>query len=152
MKDGFYQCELESESMKLCAFSTPFGSYQFRRLPFGLLTHQKYSSKYFGGIKNVCVYFDDILINGETQQEHDEALKQVVKQARKLNIKFNLNKLQYEKSEVPFLGMIFSKHGIAPDPERVKSVVKLKIPQNTKQLQSFLGIITFEYLYQICPN
>jgi len=36
LKDRFYQCELESESMKLCAFSTPFGSYQFRRLPFGL--------------------------------------------------------------------------------------------------------------------
>jgi len=55
------------------------------------------------------MYFDDILISGETQQEHDEALKQVVKRARKLNIKFNLNKLQYEKNEVRFLGMIFSK-------------------------------------------
>ncbi|KAL4098106.1 hypothetical protein QTP88_022775 [Uroleucon formosanum] len=128
LKDGFYQCELESESMKLCAFSTPFGSYQFRRLPFGLANapeiFQQLTSKYFGGIKNVCVYFDDILISGETQQEHDEALKQVVKQARKLNIKFNLKKLQYEKSEVRFLGMVFSEHGIAPDPERVKGLLR----------------------------
>eukprot|EP00102_Acyrthosiphon_pisum_P022045 XP_016659255.1 PREDICTED: uncharacterized protein LOC107883557 [Acyrthosiphon pisum] len=48
---------------------------------------------------------------------------------------FNLNKLQYQKSEVWFLGMIFSERGIAPDPESVKSVIKLKIPHNTKQLQ-----------------
>jgi len=32
LKDGFYQCEIESKSMKLYAFSTPFGSYQFRGL------------------------------------------------------------------------------------------------------------------------
>ncbi|KAF0710957.1 Uncharacterized protein FWK35_00037749, partial [Aphis craccivora] len=154
LKDGFYQCELESDSMKLCAFSTPFGSYQFRRLPFGLANapeiFQQLTSKYFGSIKNICVYFDDILISGNTQQEHDEALKQVVNQARKLNIKFNLNKLQYEKSEVRFLGMIFSEQGIAPDPEIVKSVVELKIPQNTKQLQSFLGMVN--YLRICIPN
>lgn len=154
LKDGFYQCELESDSMKLCAFSTPFGSYQFRRLPFGLANapemFQQLTSKYFGCIKNVCVYFDDILISGETQQEHDEALKQVVKQARKLNIKFNLNKLQYEKNEVKFLGMVFNEKGITPDPERVKSIVELKIPQNIKQLQSFLGMVN--YLRLFIPN
>lgn len=154
LKDGFYQCELECESMKLCAFSTPFGSYQFRRLPFGLANapeiFQQLTSKYFGSIKNVCVYFDDILISGKTQQEHDEALEQVVKQVRKSNIKFNLNKLQYGKSEVHFSGMIFSEQGIAPDPERVKSVVELKIPQNTKQLQSFLGMVN--YLQIFIPN
>jgi len=54
------------------------------------------TSKYFGGIKNVCVYFDDILVSGETQKEHEEALKKVVEQARKLNINFNLKKLQFE--------------------------------------------------------
>lgn len=58
---------------------------------------QKYfnSSKYFGCIENVCVYFDDILVSGETRQEHDEALKLVVEKTRKLNIKFNLKKLQF---------------------------------------------------------
>jgi len=61
-----------------------------------------------------------------------------------------LDKLQYEKSEVRFLGMIFSEQGIAPDPERVKSVVELKIPQNTKQLQSFLGMVN--YLQIFIPN
>jgi len=123
LKDGFYQCELDSDLKKYCAFSTPFGSYQFKRLPFGLANapevFQQLTSKYFGGIENVCVYFDDILVSGETQKEHEEALNKVVEQARKLNIKFNLKKLQFEVNEVRFLGMIFSEKGIKPDPDRV---------------------------------
>lgn len=36
LKDGFYQIELDTESSKLCTFSTPYGCYRFKRLPFGL--------------------------------------------------------------------------------------------------------------------
>jgi len=154
LKDGFYQCELDSDSKKYCAFSTPFGSYQFKRLPFGLANapeiFQQLTSKYFGGIENVCVYFDDILVSGETQKEHEEALSKVVEQARKLNIKFNLKKLQFEVNEVRFLGMIFSEKGIKPDPDRVKSIIQLNTPQNIKQLQSFLGMVN--YLRLFIPN
>jgi len=95
------------------------------------------TSKYFGCIENVCVYFDDKLVSGKTQKEHEEALNKVVEQARKLNIKFNLKKLQFEKNEIRFLGMIFSEKGIKLDPERVKSIIQLNTPQNIKQLQSF---------------
>ncbi|KAF0754271.1 Uncharacterized protein FWK35_00024361 [Aphis craccivora] len=88
--------ELESYSMRLRAFSTPFGSYQFRRLPFGLANApeilQQLTSKYFG----------------------------------------------------------IGKQGIAPDFERVKSVVELKIPQSIKQLQSFLGMLNFLRIF--IPN
>lgn len=76
-------------------------------------------------------------MSGKTQKEHEEALNKVVEQARKLNIKFNLKKLQFEKNEIRFLGMIFSEKGIKLDPERVKSIIQLNTPQNIKQLQSF---------------
>lgn len=76
-------------------------------------------------------------MSGKTQKEHEEALNKVVEQTRKLNIKFNLKKLQFEKNEIRFLGMIFSEKGIKLDPERVKSIIQLNTPQNIKQLQSF---------------
>lgn len=89
-------------------------------------------------------------MSGETQKEHEEALNKVVEQARKLNIKFNLKKLQFEVNEVRFLGMIFSEKGIKPDPDRVKSIIQLSTPQNIMQLQSFLGMVN--YLRLFIPN
>jgi len=93
LKDGFYHCELDEESQKLCCFSTPFGCYKFLRLPFGLASapekFQELTMKYFGDIDNVNVYFYDILVAGETIEEHDTALSEVIKRARQLNIKSN---------------------------------------------------------------
>jgi len=45
---------------------------------------------------------------------------------------------------------LVGKQGIAPDFERVKSVVELKIPQSIKQLQSFLGMLNFLRIF--IPN
>jgi len=101
LKDGFYQCELEEGSKRYCAFSTPYGTYNFNRLPFGIACapelFQQLTNKYFGDIQNVCVYIDDILVYGKTKEEHDEALKKVMDRARLLNIKFNPDKIQYQK-------------------------------------------------------
>lgn len=36
LKDGFYQVKLTEKSSNYCAFSTPFGVYKFKRLPFGI--------------------------------------------------------------------------------------------------------------------
>jgi len=110
LKDGFYQCELKEESKQYCAFSTPFGTYQFNRLPFGIACapelFQQLTKKYFGNINNVCVYID-ILIYGVTKEEHDEALEKVMQIAKRLNIKFNLAKLQFQKNQIKYLGFNF---------------------------------------------
>lgn len=42
--------------------------------------------------------------------------------------------------------MIFNKNGIIPDPERVKSISELKVPQNIKQLQFFLGMVNYWFI------
>lgn len=130
----------------MCIY-TPFGAYQFKRLPFGISCapefFQKLTYKYFGNIKNVCVYIDDILISGENLKEHDEALDQVVKVARDINIKFNLNKLQLRKDKIKYLGFQFNEKGVIVDEEKVKSIAKLRSPTNIKELQSILGMINY---------
>lgn len=75
LKDVFYQCRLDDASQKYCCFSTPFGSFKFLRLPFGLTAapeeFQELTSNHFVKIKNVSVYIDDIWIAGSTKEEHD---------------------------------------------------------------------------------
>lgn len=75
------------------SFSTPFNSYKYLSLPFGFSfapeKFQQLTYKYFGGIKNVNVYFYDLKVSGFTEAEHDLALKDVIEKARELNIKSN---------------------------------------------------------------
>lgn len=95
-KEGFYQVELDEESSKLCTFGTVFGVYKFNRLPFGLNVapefFQKLNGDHFNNIPGCTVYFDDLLVYGETLERHDEALGKVIDRARELNIKFNKKK------------------------------------------------------------
>ena len=36
LRDGYWQIQLDEESLFLCTFNTPFGSYRFTRMPFGI--------------------------------------------------------------------------------------------------------------------
>ena len=79
---GFWQVKLDRDSAKLCTFNTPFGRYMFTRLPFGISSapdvFQSIMSEMFEDIDGVEVVVDDLLIWGETEEEHDIRLKQVL--------------------------------------------------------------------------
>lgn len=154
VKDGFWHCKLTPEASNLCGFHTPFGSFKFLRLPFGVNNSpeifQRLLTKYFGDISNVIIYFDDILICAETEAEHDKALREVLNRAFKLNIKFNINKFQYKQPTVRYMGHIISADGISPNEEYLKAIFDLQNPKNRKELQSILG--TVNYIREYIPN
>lgn len=154
LKDGFHQIKLDEQSSKLCTFSTPFGCYRFLRAPFGLSSvpevFQRLTQKYFGNIKGVTVYFDDILCAASSKEELDEIITQVLAKAREYNIKFNINKLQYYVTEVKYFGFIFDKIGMRPDKDRIQAIQQLKHPKNKLELQKILGAIN--YLRSFIPN
>lgn len=154
LKEGFYQVELDEESRKLCTFATPFGSFNFNRLPFGLSTapeiFQRKNEENFSNIPNIAIYIDDLLIYGKTIEEHDEALRNVINRARELNIKFNPKKLQYKVKEIDYLGHKFTTNGILPSKERINAIQNLRDPNNKKELQKFLGLVN--YVRSFIPN
>ncbi|XP_030755156.1 uncharacterized protein K02A2.6-like [Sitophilus oryzae] len=153
-KDGFYQVELDHKSSELCTFSTVFGCYKFLRLPFGLTNapeyFQKVNEENFGDIEGVIIYFDDLLIAANTEQEHDAILKKVIERAQMLNIKFNQTKLQYKVNEVNYVGHVFCKDGMKPSKDRVKAIQAIENPTNLKELQRVLGMLN--YLRGFIPN
>ena len=76
---GFWQVKLDPSSAKLCTFNTPFGQYMFKRLPFGLALSQdifqRIMSDMFRDIDRVEFVVDDLLVWGETDEQHDKRLK-----------------------------------------------------------------------------
>lgn len=154
LSDGFYNIKLAEESSKLCTFNSPFGCFKFLRCPFGISVapevFQKYSETAFGDIPGVIVYCDDLLICGDTEEEHDAILNQVFERAKKHNVRFNKNKFQYKLKEVRYFGHIFSEKGMKIDPERVNAIINMKSPNNKKELQIFLGMVN--YLRKFIPH
>ncbi|XP_036322132.1 uncharacterized protein K02A2.6-like [Rhagoletis pomonella] len=154
LKEGFWQIGLSAKASELCSFNTPFGCYRFKRLPFGIKigpgVFQKYNERNYEDIPNVIVFIDDILIAAKSVEEHDRTLRLVMERARKLNIKFNVDKIQYKVTEVKYLGKIISLDGIRCDPDRVRAIMQIQKPNNKKDLQKLLGMIS--YIREYIPN
>lgn len=144
---AFFQVKLEPESAKLCTFTTPFGRYYFKRLPYGLSSapevfHRQYK-EIFENIEGCEVFVDDIAIYGKNKCEHDERLLKVLKVARENGVRFNMEKCEIGKTEIQYLGHTLSANGIKPDQKKVEAILNLKKPENPKEVQRLLGMITY---------
>ena len=75
-------------------------------MPFGISSapevFQKYVLEIFEEIEGVV--FDDIIITGENETEHDKILTTVLETARENNIKFNKEKIQLKVKLVKYMG------------------------------------------------
>lgn len=86
------------------------------------------------------VYIDDVIIFGKNEEEHLENLELVFKTLESANMKVQLNKCEFAKQEVEFLGYVVSSEGIKTNPKKVEAVANFPIPRNLKELRSFLGM------------
>ena len=95
------------------------------------------------GLKGIISIHDGICVFGKNQQEHDENLLQLMKIAQKHGLLFNSNKCQIRKQQITFYRAIFSVKGMKFDPKKVQALQDFLIPQTQKELQSFLGLISY---------
>ncbi len=61
-------------------------------------------------------------------------------------LKINADKLFFCVQEREYLGYIFTRGGIKPQPKKVQAILVLNPPNNIKELQRFLGMVQ----YYIC--
>ena len=80
-RSGFLQVELDDESSKLCTFSTPWGKYSWKRLPFGLTcsgdVFQEKMDTVFGKRDGLSGIADDTFVYGKIEVEHDQHILNV---------------------------------------------------------------------------
>ena len=93
--------------------------------------------------KFVDIYLDDILVYGRDPQEHARNLETVLKILRDEEFYAKLSKCAFNRSEVKFLGHIIGRRGISVNPTKVAVVQNWKTPNNTKQVQQFLGLTNY---------
>ena len=118
--DGFsgYNQVLVSKTDQLkTTFRTPWGTYAYRKMPFGLInvgaTFQRAMDIAFRGLiqKSVVIYLDDITVFSKNRADHLTHLRRVFEHYRKYGISLNPKKSIFVVTEGKLLGFVVSKQG-----------------------------------------
>ena len=106
---------------------TPFGRYRFNRLPFGISSapehFQRRMSEALTGLAGTVCMMDDILVYGETCEEHDQRLWTVLERLNDLGMTLNAEKCTFAQTSVKFLGHVIDSQGSKADPTKVEAIV-----------------------------
>jgi transposase InsO family protein len=147
MTMGFWQILLDEESSYMCTFSTPYGRYRYLRLPFGISPAPEVFHRIVADViqdmPGVMHFVDDVLVWGETKEEHDQRLKEVLQRFEASGFVFNPSKCEFGKKEVMFLGHLVDGTRVRPDPHKISAVKKFPIPQCVEDVRRLLGVATY---------
>ena len=84
------QIMLDDESKSLTTINTHKGLYQWTRLPYGVASSpaifQGIMDKILQGLHQVVWYLDDILITGETEEQHLANVEEVLSRLEKYGL------------------------------------------------------------------
>ena len=69
------------------------------------------------GLEGVVCLLDDVLVYGETPQEHDERLMIALKMISKAGLALSREKCEFNKPSIKFLGQLVDGTSVKLDPE-----------------------------------
>ena len=143
---GFYQIEVEPESVDKTAFITPFGKYAFKRMPFGLKNAPAIFQRAMEVVLKDCYafsapYIDDIVVFSKDGVEHTQHLREVLRALKGHGL--TVAKCEFGKSQVEYLGHLIGNGELAVPSHRAAAMTKFLQPRTKKQLRSFLGAASY---------
>ena len=153
---AYHTVSVNQKSRPYLAFLTPWGTYQYRKMPFGAknagatysrlveLSIMKLRSK------NILAYIDDIICATDDLLEHVRELEDIFRMHKEAGIKIRAEKTHLIRHEVEYLGYQVSAEGIKMKPSYVEKITKWPAPTTTKELNTWLGFCG--YYRTFIPN
>ncbi|WJZ97357.1 hypothetical protein VitviT2T_015966 [Vitis vinifera] len=145
----YFQIEIDLEDQEKTTFTCPFGTFAYRRMPFGLCnapaTFQRCMLSIFSDMveRIMEVFMDDIIVYGSSYEECLLHLEAVLQRCIEKDLVLNWEKCHFMVQQGIVLGHIISKNGIEVDKAKVELIVKLPPPTNVKGIRQFLGHVGF---------
>ena len=154
-KDFFY-IPIDANSQFLTAMLTPYGIYIYNVLAMGLADVTDIFEtviidllKELNGVLNIA---DDVLVFGNTYDSFRDNVISFLDCCVKEDIHLNPDKIQIDYKKFPFFGHTVSKDGAHPDKAKVDLIQNWPLPQNVKELQSFVGTVNYLSKFLAFPS
>ena len=162
LTSGYYNVEVHEDDRKYTAFTSPFGLYEYNRMPQGLCnspaTFMRMMLSVFGdqNFLSLLCYLDDVLVFAPSEELALQRLELVFRRLSAHNLKLAPSKCHFLCKSVKFLGHVVSADGVATDPDKVAAISRVteadlmedgtNIP-SPRKLRSFLGMVVYYQQY-----
>lgn len=149
LASGYWQVRVDAQDREKTAFTTPFGLFEWDRMPFGLCngpaTFQRLMQRCLGGqlSESALVYLDDVILYSVDFAAHLRHLEEVFRALERYGLKLRPEKCHLFQTEVKFLGHRVSSEGVSPDPDKVSAVKEWTPPRTVRQVRAFLGFVGY---------
>ena len=139
--DGFSrynQISMVPEDRERVSFTTLWGIYYYRVMPFGLknigATYQRAATTIFHDMihKEVEVYVDDMIIKFKERGGHYTALEKFFERIKEYRLRLNPQKNTFGVTARKMLGFLITQRGIEVDPSKIKDIVEIPPPRTEK--------------------
>lgn len=146
LSDAYLSLQLDNDSKDFTTFEFNRKKYRFNSCPFGLsfipAKFQLIMEKIFVEKDFIYPYIDDLLIGGDSPEDLEDKLGQVISLLNEYNFKINLEKSVFAATEIKVLGKIISHNKIEIDREKLIQF-DFSNPKNGKSIMRILGFANF---------
>ncbi|KAK4411844.1 Retrovirus-related Pol polyprotein from transposon.6 [Sesamum angolense] len=142
---GFHQIPVAPADQDKTTFTCPFGTFAYRRMPFGLCnvpaTFQRCMVSIFSDFVEqfIEVFMDDFTAYGDSFDDCLEKLTKVLERCIEKNLVLNYEKCHFMVDQGLILGHIVSSKGIEVDKSKIDAIKSLPYPASVREIHSFLG-------------
>ena len=140
----YNQIAIALEDQEKTTFTCPYGTFAYRRMPFGLCnapsTFQRCMIAIFSNMveKTIEVFMDDFSVLGNSFDNFLENLRSVLVRCEETNLVLNWEKCHFMVQEGIVLRHWIYARGIEVNKAKIEALEKLPPPSSIKGIRSFL--------------
>jgi len=146
---AYYQIPLSERSRRVTAFCTPFGLFEFNKLPMGISVGcqglSRVIDEMFADLKGryIFSFVDDLVVYSASLKEHREHVREVLRRLQRGGFTLNPEKVVFKANQIKYLGHLISSRGVSILPDRVQAIEQYPTPTNLRGLRRILGMAGF---------
>ena len=132
LTQAYLHMEMDEESQKMMTLNTHRGLYRMTHLGFGIASApalwQRAMDTVLQDVGDTQCLLDDILVSGKTDQAKEKNLTAALQQLDKYGLKLNVDKCEFFRKELSYLGPVVSRSGIKIMSSKVQAICDAPIP------------------------